>query len=273
MSSSKTLPSVLMAVILATYNMAASAQTAAAQQTLTEYNAAGQSALLTDKKDREKYETSGVLGGVVLGALAGGPAGAIVSAGLGGWLGNKLHEAKMSHVLASELDRSQEQLLALQEKNRKLEQDFVSLNARLEQGNLQASINPVATATSTCCSDSELVLHFRSSSKEIETHYMSALKDFVKLASTVPNATVQISGYTDRRGENANNLALSQQRVAQVETTLRKLGLRSVKYLTSALGEKQPLSTEDNFEANFFDRRVLLRLVNNNAEMISQAQP
>lgn len=271
MQQRKPVTAALAALILISFTLPATAQAArdthqsAVRDTHFSQN--------TDQKEHDKYETSGVLGGMALGALAGGPVGAIASAAFGGWLGNKLHAAKISDERLTELELNQEQLLSLQEKNRLLEQYLLALNQQLDQRNLLASTNYTATATQDCCKDSELTLHFRTNSAKIESHYLAALKEFAKLAESASGAAVEISGYTDRRGENANNLALSQQRVQQVESTLRELGLRKAKYLTAALGEKQPLSPEDSFESNFYDRRVQLRLVNQNAELLTHTQP
>jgi len=270
MQPGKPVTAALTALILLSYTLPATAQAARDIHQTTGGTHVSRDA---DKKDHDKYETSGVLGGIALGALTGGPAGAIVSAAIGGWFGNKLHDAKISDERLAELELSQEQLLSLQEKNRQLEQDLLALNQQLDQRNLLASANYTSVAMQACCKDSELTLHFRTNSAQIESHYLPALKEFAKLAESAPGAAVEISGYTDRRGENSNNLALSQQRVQQVESTLRELGLRKAKYLTAALGEKQPLSSEDNFESNFYDRRVQLRLVNQNAELLTHTQP
>ena len=104
------------------------------------------------------------------------------------------------------------------------------------------------------------MLHFRSGSSAVESHYSAQLENFVGYVKSVPGAIVEIYGYADRRGEQTDNLWLSHERVQSVEKSLRDLGLRNFTYETTALGEGQPLTAAESLENNFFDRRVVLRV-------------
>lgn len=202
---------------------------------------------------RQQYESGGVLSGLAVGALAGGPVGAVVVAAAGGWMGNRVYEAKHARVVVEELELAQHELERLQASN-------LALSKELQQKNLVASTAGVQPRQAACCQDSALTLHFRSNSSEVEPHYLPALREFVRLTGGLDGVVVEIHGHADRRGENPTNLALSQQRVNTVEKTLKDMGLRQVRIETTARGELQPLSVRDDMEGAFFDRRVQLRL-------------
>lgn len=206
-----------------------------------------------DELKRQQYESSGVLGGLAIGALAGGPLGAVASAVAGGWLGNKVHEARDNRIVKEELELARHELERLQASN-------LALSQELEQKNLVASTMSQPQATAACCQDSALTLHFRSNSSNVEPHYLPALREFVRLTNGLHEVTVEITGHSDRRGADPANLALAQQRVQSVEKSLRDMGLRQVRVETLARGEQQPVSVLDDAQGRFFDRRVQLRL-------------
>lgn len=223
--------------------------------------------------ERQSYESGGVLAGMAVGALAGGPLGALVTAAAGGWFGNVVHDAKTGKLARAELLTAQQELFALQQSNTTLQQQNLALGEKLEQSNLLASTGKIAAATTNCCANTLLTLHFRSASTAVENHYQQTLKEFAELAKAMPDATVEINGHADRRGDTAANLALSAQRVQAVESALRKLGLTRVRYATKAQGELQPLSMEDSLESNFFDRRVQVALRGKDGALLSLSRP
>jgi sortase system peptidoglycan-associated protein len=208
-----------------------------------------------DAKEVEKVETLSVGGGFLTGAAVGGPAGAVVGAIVGAVAGDHFLARRENKVLESNLDSARGQLAAMQAANVRLQAQL----SAAEQRNLVASTSHEAPA-SACCEDSELVLHFRSGSSKVEELYDTQLEDFVAYVESVPDAVVEIYGYADRRGEQADNLWLSQERVQSVEKSLRGLGLSNFTYETTALGEGQPVTATENLENNFFDRRVVLRV-------------
>lgn len=208
---------------------------------------------------RQQYESSGVLSGLALGALAGGPIGAVASAVAGGWLGNKVHEARESRVVKEDLELAQHELERLQASHLALSQELARKNLVASTTSQPPAAVPAAVPAA-CCQDSALTLHFRSNSSNIEPHYLPALREFVRLTNGLHEVTVEISGHSDRRGADPANLALAQQRVQSVEKSLRDMGLRQVRVETTARGEQQPVSVLDDPQGRFFDRRVQLRL-------------
>ena len=236
-----------------------------------------------DPAERQRYEARGVLGGMAAGAIAGGPPGVIAGAIAGGWISEQILTHKQNKLLKAHLEQTRQELLALQSRNNTL-QEQLSAARKAADSNLRqiasTSLYPAGISSAFSAgpngmefSGSELVLHFRTGSIEVENHYMQSLEDFVKAATLVPDAVVDIQGHADRRGDSAANLALSRQRVKAVEDQLRSLGLRNVAWNITASGEQDPISEVDNFETNFFDRRVSLRVYSANIELLSTATP
>lgn len=211
-----------------------------------------------DAQEVARVETTSVGGGFLIGAAVGGPPGAFVGAVAGALVGDRFLVGRKNRLLEASLESTRDELLAMQQAN-------AELQAQLLAGRSAANPNLVASTTYeapglACCSDSTVVLHFRSGSSAVEKLYEQDLKQFVAYVQSLPDAIVEITGHADRRGEENDNLWLSQERVQSVEKKLRDLGLRNFSYETTAFGEGQPATAADSFENNFFDRRVVLRL-------------
>lgn len=220
------------------------------------------------EKSRQRHETTGLLGGMVLGGLVAGPPGVIVSAVAGALAGNHVSDRKEKAQLQASLAGTREDLLALQEEKARLELALADLQSvRVASASFSREAPPAA-----CCADSALTLHFRTNSVTVEPHYQAQLKDFAALARQTPDAVIQIIGHADRRGEATSNLGLSQQRVMAVVQALKALGMDKLSYQTVAHGEKQPVSAQDSLESNFFDRRVELHIRSASADLLSQAE-
>jgi outer membrane protein OmpA-like peptidoglycan-associated protein len=172
-------------------------------------------------------------------------------------------------ALNASLDNSRSQLASAQAANAQLQAQLAA--SQTAQRNLVASTSREAPVTA-CCGDSELVLHFRSGSSAVEQLYDEQLEAFASYVESVPDAVVEIYGYADRRGEQTDNLWLSQERVQSVEKSLRNLGLRNFTYETTALGEGKPLTATESLENNFFDRRVVLRVRNDQHALASSSR-
>ena len=220
------------------------------------------------RQERDTVESIGIITGMTLGAIAGGPPGAVVSAAVGGWVSDKILAGRENKLLKRHMAANLEELQGLQEEHTELQLDLARVQRQLDQRQLVASTGSSAPA-STCCTENQLILHFRSNSAQVEPLYEDALQNFINNVRNVPNAVIEISGHTDRRGPNAENLSLSQRRVSAVETRLRALGLRNVTYQTVANGEQVPVSRLDSVETNFFDRRVELRLAESGTTRVS----
>lgn len=227
---------------------------------------------LVSDKEKLRHETTGVLGGAVIGGLVGGPFGAVLTAGFGAWVSDLTIAKKENSLMAASMADQREELLALQAEYRALEARYQVASRDVQAARIRnASFEAQAREQSACCGDSELSLHFKTGSADIEPLYDSKLNEFAALVKKLPEAVIEITGHADRRGEVASNLALSQRRIQAVEKRLRNLGVRSRGIQTSAFGESRPVSTTDNFENNFFDRRVVVKVVSPGNGMLTRA--
>jgi sortase system peptidoglycan-associated protein len=223
-----------------------------------------------DRKEVKRLETTSVGGGLLIGAAVGGPPGAVLGAIAGGLVGDRIFVGRKNKVLEASLDNTRDELVAAQQANARLQSQLIAAQNQAAGRNLVAT-TASAHPTTTSYGDSALVLHFRSGSSDVEGLYDEDLKQFVGLVQSVPGAIVEIFGYADRRGDQNDNLWLSQERVQSVEKSLRDLGLRNFRYETTALGEGKPVTAADDVENNFFDRRVVLRVRNSDNELVSSS--
>ena len=217
-------------------------------------------------QDKMRHESTGVLGGAVIGGLVGGPIGAIVTAAFGSWVSDKTLAKKENQLLNTELDRQQKELIAMQA-------DYRALQARYQVAQRQAEttrLRNVSVPQNTmrmqpefirCCSDTELSLYFKTNSTDIEPFYKDKLLEFTSIAKKYSDTVIEITGHADRRGDSEANLVLSRGRIQMVELSLRSMGLTTASLQSNAYGESKPASEIDSLENNFFDRRVTVKLL------------
>ena len=220
-----------------------------------------------------KEENAGAISGAILGGLAGGPPGLIFGAAFGALFGEGWRAKSEVGELQANLYESQLRLAALQEESQAMQARHQLAEQRLEEISLNrartypANIQLPAVA---CCDNTVLSLNFRSGSSAIETHYEEQLASLIKIAEQMPTASVEITGYADRNGNSELNLQLSRERSNSVKQFFNSAGIQSSSIRTIAHGESKPLHPTQNFESDFFDRRVIVRLRDNSASMLTQ---
>lgn len=202
-------------------------------------------------------ELVGVGSGLFLGAIAGGPIGAIIGAFAGGMLGKSVGDDDEIFAQQRLLDRQEQQLNALSQKQQSLE--AMSSQYAL----VQKQLVELKTAQQQKLTELALGLNvqFRTGSSEIEPHFQRQLDDIAFAMSLSPELTLDLTGYADRRGHDSYNQALSEQRLAEVRSYLVNQGVDKTRLTGQAFGASSPLSDEQNQENDFFDRRVTLKLI------------
>ena len=238
-------------------------------------NAAETETTAVTESDRLRHETAGVVGGAVIGGVVGGPIGAVLTAAFGGWVSEQTLAKKENKVLASQLDAQEQELLAMQAEYRALQARYQvaireSQTAEKRMQDLRESSALLGVAAG-CCDDTEITLHFKTGSATIEPVYDAKLAEFAGHAEKYSKLAVLINGHADRRGDAGANMALSKARVNAVVDRLHALGMNNSTVKTSAFGEENPDSQEDTLENNFFDRRVVLKLVPATSGLLTQA--
>ncbi|NQV70849.1 MAG: sortase-associated OmpA-like protein PdsO [Pseudohongiella sp.] len=214
-------------------------------------------------------ENTGFFSGLVVGGLAGGPPGVIIGGVIGALLGDGWHARGQVGDLQSNLYASQLEVAAMKEETQQLQRNYqlaqqaLANRAQIVPANLPIASNP-------CCDNTVLSLHFRSGSSAIESHYEEQLASLIGIAKQMPRARVEITGYADRNGDTDLNLKLSRERSTAVKQFFSRMGIQNSSIQTVAYGESRPLQAEQNFESDFFDRRVIVRLRDSGKQLLTQ---
>ena len=233
-------------------------------------------ALADDPKPRPPQEPAGFIVGGVIGAFAAGPIGAVVGAGLGTWLGNRVHragEAKKAEaqVVLLEGDKSQlqsEKSALLSEKSQ-LADNNQALSAKLDD--LSQKVQTAQTAKQ----DASEVLDglqgdvlFRTGSADITPDIAHQIQVLAQAVSKSPELKIRVDGYADPRGTIDTNMKLSQDRADAVRDLLLASGVRDDALEVNAYGKSQ--STAEDSDGYALERRVRLTLQMESGAAVAQ---
>ncbi|VAW51948.1 hypothetical protein MNBD_GAMMA05-2014 [hydrothermal vent metagenome] len=107
--------------------------------------------------------------------------------------------------------------------------------------------------------DLSLDVYFRSGSTDIEAFYPARLVAIANLMESLDQLELHLDGYTDRRGNQSQNIALANQRLTNVRQQLIDAGVEANRIVSKAFGEKKMISQVGDLEAYTFDRKVVIR--------------
>lgn len=214
----------------------------------------------SDSKNRQ-YIGTGI--GAVAGAIFAGPVGFVA----GGLLGNLA--GKQDAISAAE----SEKMIALAEapEPEAINAPVVEATDNTTQntiiiaqaGEIASVINEDTDDSSSLkdilVSDLNMDVFFLSGSISVEAFYQPRLKAVARFMQEMKDVDIHLDGYSDRRGDEASNLALSNQRLASVSNALVQAGVDDSRIHINARGEQQFNSKPGDLEAYTFDRRVVIR--------------
>ncbi|WP_415721762.1 sortase-associated OmpA-like protein PdsO [Photobacterium ganghwense] len=202
----------------------------------------------------QQEQLVGLGSGAALGAIVGGPIGAVVGAMVGGIVGTAVGQDQ--HIQAQD-----EEITEIVARNTELERISHKYNqaqleiARLEQEKFELmNVQPTDVDLAL-----EMNVHFRTGSAEIEPLFKAQLDELAEVMKQAPEVKWVLEGFADRRGSSERNFSLSESRVEAVQHYLIERGVDHEQFDVAAYGDQSPLKTEQNFEDDFFDRRVTLR--------------
>jgi peptidoglycan-associated lipoprotein len=115
-------------------------------------------------------------------------------------------------------------------------------------------------------------IQFKTASYILEEHYKSQLDLIAKTLQKNPKVSITLSGFADKRGDSTFNQALSMQRALTVKNYLVNKNVKEEQIITNSFGESSLVSAGTNFEDDFFDRRVMLKVSDDQAEMTAANQ-
>jgi outer membrane protein OmpA-like peptidoglycan-associated protein len=229
-----------------------------------------------DAKPRPPQEPAGFVAGGVIGAFAAGPIGAVVGAGLGTWLGNRVHRASdakkaEAQVALLESDKSQlqtEKSTLLSEKSQ-LAETNQALSAKLDD--LSQKVQMVQSAKE----DASAVLDglqgdvlFRTGSAEINADIAHQIQVLAQAVSKSPELKIRVDGYADPRGTVDTNMKLSQERANAVRDLLLASGVSDAALEVNAYGKSQ--SSAEDSDGYALERRVRLTLQMESGAAVAQ---
>jgi outer membrane protein OmpA-like peptidoglycan-associated protein len=233
-------------------------------------------ALAGEPKPRPTQEPLGFVSGAVIGAFAAGPIGAVVGAGLGTWLGNRVHRASDAKkaeaqvaVLESDKSELQTEKSALLTEKTKLAETNQSLSAKLDD--LSQKIKTAQTAKD----DASEVLDglqgdvlFRTGSAEITEDIAHQIQVLAQAVTKSPELKIRVDGYADPRGTIDTNMKLSQDRANAVRDLLLASGVGEDALEVNAYGKSQ--STAEDNDGYALERRVRLTLKMESGAAVAQ---
>jgi outer membrane protein OmpA-like peptidoglycan-associated protein len=233
-------------------------------------------ALAGEPKPRPPQEPLGFVSGAVIGAFAAGPIGAVVGAGLGTWLGNRVHragDAKKAEaqvaVLESDKSELQTEKSALLTEKSQLAETNIALSAKLDD--LSQKIKTAQTAKD----DASEVLDglqgdvlFRTGSAEITADIAHQIQVLAQAVTKSPELKIRVDGYADPRGTIDTNMKLSQDRANAVRDLLLASGVGEEALEVNAYGKSQ--STAEDNDGYALERRVRLTLKMESGAAVAQ---
>ncbi|TFH90749.1 OmpA family protein [Vibrio ouci] len=98
--------------------------------------------------------------------------------------------------------------------------------------------------------------HFALNSTELKPESKSQLSELVQFMEQYPQATVEVTGYTDSSGAAEYNQMLSEKRAQAVADELESQGIEASRITVSGEGENNPIASNDTREGRAQNRRV-----------------
>jgi outer membrane protein OmpA-like peptidoglycan-associated protein len=216
-------------------------------------------------------EPAGFITGAVIGGFAAGPIGAVVGAGLGTWLGNRVHRASDANkaeaqvaVLKNDRELLETKAASLESEKSDLAESNRALTARLDQLAHSVEIAQGERDDATRAEAARVLdglqgdVLFRTGSAEIPAETQHEIKVLAGMLAKSPALNVKLDGYADPRGSEELNLKLSEARANAVRDLLLAAGVPESSLEINAYGKTQSVAEDSDGYA--LERRVRLTL-------------
>jgi outer membrane protein OmpA-like peptidoglycan-associated protein len=152
-----------------------------------------QAAQPSSKQPSSKQDTVGVGSGLAIGALAGGPFGAVIGAATGAWLGGNYQKPNVDNpALRADLALGRAARARLSGSLAQSQSHEEQLAKMLERR-----------------TELETQVIFRTNEASLPPGAFEQLRKMSELASTMPDMRIRVSGYADPRGTDELQYALS----------------------------------------------------------------
>lgn len=201
-----------------------------------------------------KEEKIGLGSGAAIGAIAGGPVGLILGAGLGGWVGNRLHEEKEAHATSvAELAETQAELESMSRELDEREQLLDELRAEIgaERQQMRSTLRDALSVE----------LYFATAESRLDAGSSERLARLADVLAKLDDVAIVVEGHADARGDVEYNEQLSAARAAAVRDALVGAGVPKQRVTAQAQGEAMAEADAGDADALALDRRVELTII------------
>ena len=197
--------------------------------------------------------------GAIGGALLAGPAGLIIGGVVGSILGGQddAEEVQAFEDLADYESIMNEESAAVSVNDEPESIFLASVGSSLplpvaEQADATNGLKEIIS------NDLSLDVYFKAGSVDLEKFYSQQLSVISSLLSEIPDLELNLDGYSDRQGDEAENMQLSVARLQSVRNYFVAHGIDGDRIKVNAYGEKNFVSSPGELAAYVFDRRVVV---------------
>jgi sortase system peptidoglycan-associated protein len=205
--------------------------------------------------------------GMVIGAIFGGPVGAILVGVTGSLVAKTANDKENLNELHASINKQESDYsIAVQQFRQKLARS--EQNHQLELSVLEQNVDKKYQRASQLQAENLLMsLQFPTGSSDLQPHYHSQIVALSEMLQQSPTLFIDLSGYTDMQGNKKLNQALSIARVNTVKNALIDQGVKAERIQLFAFGEQAPVVANSEKEVSFYDRRVVIKLHSNSKQM------
>ena len=237
----------------------------------------GMASQATDNVPHTKKQSAAISIGAVSGALIAGPVGFIIGGLAGSVIGRNDQKTEVQNVdtLADTESMLSEMLVSAKQHDQSKGLLVASANNVIPM-NVSKPDEVIDGLKQIISNDLSMDVYFKAGSVNLENFYSQQLSVISSLLNEMPDLQLNLDGYSDRQGNQADNLQLSVARLESVRRYFVKNGIDNHRIDIRAHGEKNFVSTPGELAAYVFDRRVVLSfetikpVINNNVALISE---
>jgi len=211
----------------------------------------------------EAWQKGGIVtGGAVIGAIAGGPIGFLIGAGLGIWINDERDQAAKTPELEMTLTQKQ---TSLEQMHQELiiEKDFseqLQLDSQNQHQELALMSKMLAEYQHLAMQTLQFDIKFRTAKSLLENTGHKKIQQLAQFIKRHPQIMVSLEGYADPRGSSEYNQELSNYRVQSVMNSLMEAGIDPERIQLSAFGASESEAKIGDLDGYAFDRRVSIEL-------------
>jgi sortase system peptidoglycan-associated protein len=216
-------------------------------------------------KQEKTNEVIGLSSGAIIGTVIAGPIGGIIASIFGVMIANDLNSDKRLETANNSLEQKDQKLIVMQQNFEQAQERLAVQIASMDNALEQASYKQIVP-------EIESNIQFKTASYVLEEHYRSQLDLIAQTLKKNPTLSITLSGFADKRGDSTFNQALSEQRALTVKNYLVDNNVRKEQVITQSFGESSLVSAGVHFEDDFFDRRVMLKVSDDQTDMTAANQ-